>query len=157
MTPSLPLCHQVPKREWKGAWSPSTHHFHLGRRLRRCPHLHLSINNLGRPGSAKQIPPIHPSSAIWNRARTKGKYLCEERVKDRKVLKWRVLKTGFAPRVTSYGQPTALIPPEASPHKRRLKCDTKHQSQEADATFITSDGSKPYKPWRTLDTDDDDN
>ena len=44
---------------------------------------------------------------------------------------------------------------EASPHKRRLKCDTKHQSQEADATFITSDGSKPYKPWRTLDTDDD--
>ena len=42
---------------------------------------------------------------------------------------------------------------EASPHKRRLKCDTKHQSQEADATFITSDGSKPYKPWRTLDTD----
>ena len=46
---------------------------------------------------------------------------------------------------------------EASPHKRRLKCDTKHQSQEADATFITSDGSKPYKPWRTLDTDDDNN
>ena len=43
---------------------------------------------------------------------------------------------------------------EASPHKRRLKCDTKHQSQEADATFITSDGSKPYKPWRTIDTDD---
>ena len=42
---------------------------------------------------------------------------------------------------------------EASPHRRRLKCDTKHQSQEADATFITSDGSKPYKPWRTLDTD----
>ena len=65
------------------------------------------------------------------------------------------LKTGFAPRVTSYGQPTALIPPEASPHKRRLKCDAKHQSQEADATFITSDGSKPYKPWRTLDTDND--
>ena len=29
---------------------------------------------------------------------------------------------------------------EASPHKRELKCDTKHQSQEADATFITSDG-----------------
>ena len=26
--------------------------------------------------------------------------------------------------VTSYGQPTALIPPEASPHKRRPKCDT---------------------------------
>ena len=46
---------------------------------------------------------------------------------------------------------------EASPHKRRLKCDTKHQSQEADVTFITSDGSKPYKPWRTLNTDDDDN
>ena len=64
-------------------------------------------------------------------------------------------ENGFAPRVTSYGQPTALIPPEASPHKRRLKYDTKHQSQEADATFITSDGSKPYKPWRTLDTDDD--
>ena len=56
-----------------------------------------------------------------------------------------------------------FIPPpwvwldEASPHKRRLKCDTKHQSQEADATFITSDGSKPYKPRRTLDTDDDNN
>ena len=50
-----------------------------------------------------------------------------------------------------------LIPPEASPHRRRLKCDTKHQSQEADATFITSDGSKPYKPWRTLDTDNDNN
>src|SRR6185369_7148448 len=33
-------------------------------------------------------------------------------------------KKGFAPRVTSYGQPTALIPPETSPHKRRLKCDT---------------------------------
>ena len=46
---------------------------------------------------------------------------------------------------------------EASPHKRGLKCDTKHQSQEADATFITSDGSKPYKPWRTLDTDNDNN
>ena len=46
---------------------------------------------------------------------------------------------------------------EASPHKRELKCDKKHQSQEADATFITSDGSKPYKPWRTLDTDDDNN
>ena len=44
---------------------------------------------------------------------------------------------------------------EASPHKRRLKCDTKHQSQEADATFITLDGSKPYKPLRTLDTDND--
>ena len=44
-----------------------------------------------------------------------------------------------------------------SPQKRRLKCDTKHQSQEADATFIISDGSKPYKPWRTLDTDDDNN
>ena len=46
---------------------------------------------------------------------------------------------------------------EASPHKRELKCDTKHQSQEADATFITSDGSKPYKPWKTLDTDNDNN
>ena len=46
---------------------------------------------------------------------------------------------------------------EASPHKRELKCDTKHQSQEADATFITSDGSKPYKPWRTLDTDNNNN
>ena len=46
---------------------------------------------------------------------------------------------------------------EASPHKRRLKCDTKHQSQEAETTFITSDGSKPYKPWRTLDTDNDNN
>ena len=44
---------------------------------------------------------------------------------------------------------------EASPHKRELKCDTKHQSQEADATFITSDGLKPHKPWRTLDTDND--
>src|SRR6185312_11972621 len=100
---------------------------------------------------------IHPSSAIWNRARTNGEHLCEERIKDRKVLWGKVLKTGFAPRVTSYGQPTALIPPEASPHKRRLKCDTKHQSQEADATFITSAGSKPYKPWRTLDTDNDNN
>ena len=46
---------------------------------------------------------------------------------------------------------------EASPHKRELKCDTKHQSQEADATFITPDGSKPYKPWRTLDTDNNNN
>ena len=52
---------------------------------------------------------------------------------------------------------TSRIIREASPHKRILKCDTKHQSQEADATFITSDGSKPYKPWRTLDTDDDNN
>ena len=44
---------------------------------------------------------------------------------------------------------------EASPHKRRLKCDTKHQSQEADATFITSDGSLLNKPpRRALDTDD---
>src|SRR6185437_14708228 len=83
----------------------------------------LSLNNLGRPGSAKQIPPIHPSSAIWNRARTKGECWCEERVKDRKVLRRKVLKMGFAPRVTSYGQPTALIPPKASPHKRRLKYD----------------------------------
>ena len=24
----------------------------------------------------------------------------------------------------SYGQPTALIPPEAFPHKRRFECDT---------------------------------
>ena len=46
---------------------------------------------------------------------------------------------------------------EASSHKRRIKCDTKHQSQETDATFITSDGSKPYKPWRTLDIDNDNN
>ena len=52
---------------------------------------------------------------------------------------------------------TSRIIREASPHKRRLKCDTKYQSQEADATFITIDGSKPYKPWQTLDTDDDDN
>ena len=51
----------------------------------------------------------------------------------------------------------SLSQAEASPHKRRLKCETKHQSQEADATFITSDGSKPYKPWRTLDTDNDNN
>ena len=52
--------------------------------------------------------------------------------------------------ITSPGHRT-----EASPQKRRLKCDTKHQSQEADATFITSDGSLPYKPpRRTLDTDD---
>ena len=74
---------------------------------------------------------------------------------DRKVLKVKGLKTGFAPRVTSYGQPAALIPPEVSPHRRGLKCDTKHQSQEADATFITSDGSLPNKPpRRALDTDD---
>src|SRR6185312_8794320 len=117
----------------------------------------LSINNLGRPGSAKQILPIHPLSAIWNRARTRGECLCGERIKEGINLVWKGLKQGFAPRVTSYGQPTALIPPEASPHKRRLKCDTKHQSQEADATFITSDGSKPYKPWRTLDTDNNKN
>ena len=32
-------------------------------------------------------------------------------------------KGGLDPRVTSYGQLTALIPPEASTHKRRLKCD----------------------------------
>ena len=68
---------------------------------------------------------------------------------------WKDSEKGLGPRVTSYGQPTALIPPEASPLKRRLKCDTKYQSQEADATFITSDGSLPYKPpRRTLDTDD---
>ena len=84
----------------------------------------LSINNLGRPGSAKQIPPIHPLSAIWNRARTSGECLSEEKVKEEINLVWKGLKQGFAPRVTSYGQPTALIPPEASPHKRRLKCDT---------------------------------
>ena len=35
----------------------------------------------------------------------------------------RLEKKGLDPRVTSYGQHTALIPPEASPHKRRLKCD----------------------------------
>ena len=34
------------------------------------------------------------------------------------------LKKGLAPRVTSYGQRTALIPPETSPHKKRLECDT---------------------------------
>ena len=61
-------------------------------------------------------------------------------------------------RADQSGKRSALVNPtsgfEASPLKRRLKCDTKHQSQEADATFITSDGSKPYKPWRALDTDD---
>src|SRR6185436_436494 len=108
----------------------------------------LSISNLGRPGSAWQIPPIHPLSAIWNRARTSGECLCERGFKERKVLVKKGQKKGFAPTVMSYGQPTALIPPEASPHKRRLKCDTKHQSQEADATFITSDGSLPYNSTR---------
>ena len=83
----------------------------------------LSINNLGRPGSAKQIPPIHPLSAIWNRARTSGECLCERKTKERKVLVKKGQKQGFAPRVTSYSQPMALIPPEASSHKRRLKCD----------------------------------
>jgi hypothetical protein len=33
------------------------------------------------------------------------------------------LKKGLASMVMSYGQPTALIPPEASPHQRRLKSD----------------------------------
>ena len=33
-------------------------------------------------------------------------------------------KRSLATRVTSYGQLTALIPPETSPHKRRLKCVT---------------------------------
>ena len=84
----------------------------------------LSISNLGRPGSAWQIPPIHQLSAIWNRARTSGECLCERRIKERKVLMCKGQKKGLAPRVTSYGQPTALIPPEASPHERRLKCDT---------------------------------
>ena len=44
---------------------------------------------------------------------------------------------------------------EASPRKREFKCDTNHQSQEADVTFITLDGSLPNKPpRRTLDADD---
>ena len=55
----------------------------------------------------------------------------------------------------SLGQEPNSCTFEASPRRRELKCDTKHQSQEADATFITSDGSKPYKPWRTFDTDND--
>ena len=66
-----------------------------------------------------------------------------------------VLRAVSAQMVFSHS--TVALIPEASPHKRRLKCDTKHQFQEADATFITSDGSKPYKPWRTLDTDNDNN
>ena len=84
----------------------------------------LSISNLGRPSSAWQIPPIHPLSAIWNRARTSGECMCERRIKERKVLVKKGQKKGFAPRVRSYGQSTALIPPETSPHKRRLKCVT---------------------------------
>ena len=51
-------------------------------------------------------------------------------------------------RVTSYGQPTALIPSEASPHERRLKSDT-ISVQEADNTFITSYGTSPYNStWK---------
>ena len=46
-----------------------------------------------------------------------------------------------ADRLGSSGIKAAALYCEASPHKRELKCDTKHQSQEADATFITSDGS----------------
>jgi hypothetical protein len=56
-------------------------------------------------------------------------------------------KWGLGPRVTSYSQPMALIPPEASPHKRRLKSDT-ISVQEADKTFITSDGTSPYNSTR---------
>ena len=41
----------------------------------------LSINNLGRPGSAWQIPPLHPLSAIWNRARISGECWCGKRIK----------------------------------------------------------------------------
>ena len=67
-------------------------------------------------------------------------------------LPWLLLLEFLADVVAAVAVPKPL---EASPHKRRLKCDTKHQSQEADATFITSDGSKPYKPWWTLDTDND--
>ena len=37
---------------------------------------------------------------------------------------WKDSKKGLGPRVTSYSQSAALIPPEASPHKRKLKCDT---------------------------------
>ena len=50
--------------------------------------------------------------------------MCKRRIKERKVLVKKGQKKGFAPRVTSYGQPMALIPPEASTHKRRLKCVT---------------------------------
>ena len=67
------------------------------------------------------------------------------------------LKLCLSPRFSCASLLDDATPGEASPHKRRLKCDTKHQSQEADATLITSDGSKPYKPWRTLDTDNDNN
>jgi hypothetical protein len=80
----------------------------------------LSINNLGRPGSAWQTPSTHPLSAIWNRAKTGGECLCRKRAKSKQVLG---PEKGLIPRVTSYGQPTALIPPEASPHQRRLKSD----------------------------------
>ena len=59
-----------------------------------------------------------------NRARTSGECLCERSIKERKVLVSKGQKKGFTPRVTSYGQPMALIPPEASPHKRRHKCVT---------------------------------
>jgi hypothetical protein len=57
------------------------------------------------------------------------------------------LKKGLVSRVTSYGQPMALIPPEASPIRVDLKVML-YQSQEADNTFITSDGTSPYNSTR---------
>ena len=60
---------------------------------------------------------------------------------------WKGLKNGLDPKVTSYGQSTALIPLEVSPHKRRLKSAT-IQSQEADNTFITLDDTSPYNSTR---------
>jgi hypothetical protein len=63
----------------------------------------LSINNLGRPGSAWQTPSIHPLSVIWNRAKTSGECLCRKRTKSEQVL-------GPGKRVSFLGsRPTASL------------------------------------------------
>ena len=78
----------------------------------------LSSNNLGRPGSAKQIPILYPLSAIWNKQESVVSVCVEKGLSKESSNVERLRKKGFDPRVASYGQLTALIPPEASPHKR---------------------------------------
>ena len=77
----------------------------------------LSSNNLGRPGSAKQILLLHSLSTIWNRQESVVSVCVEKGLSKESSKVERLRKRVSILEVTSYGQLTALIPPEASPHK----------------------------------------
>ena len=77
----------------------------------------LSSNNLGRPGSAKQILLLHPLSAIWNRKESVVSVCVQKGLSKESSKVERLRKRVSILGVTSYDQFKALIPPEASPHK----------------------------------------